>query len=58
MFGLPAASVQQVTGIQGVQLYAGADFVSGDKPTQSTTQGNIPTQTANDQTCQATNPAG
>lgn len=58
MFGLPAANVQEVTGIQGVQLYAGEDFVSGDKPAQSTTQGNIPTQTANDQTCQATNPVG
>lgn len=58
MFGLPATSVQQAAGIEGVQLYAGEDFASGDKPVPAPAAGSIPSQTANDQTCQATNPAG
>lgn len=63
MFGLPASSVQPATAIQGVQLYAGLDFASGDKPVQApasgdAAQGGVAAQTANDQTCQATNPAG
>ncbi|MDD7836561.1 MULTISPECIES: LCP family glycopolymer transferase [Paenarthrobacter] len=58
LFGLPATSVQEVTGIEGVQLYAGEDFATGDKPAPAPAQGTIPSQTANDQTCQATNPAG
>ncbi|WP_405475232.1 LCP family protein [Paenarthrobacter ilicis] len=56
MFGLPASSVQEVTTIQGVQLYAGEDFATGDKPTPAPVT--VPAQTANDQTCQATNPLG
>ncbi|MFJ4209987.1 LCP family protein [Paenarthrobacter sp. NPDC089675] len=63
MFGLPATSVQPATAIQGVQLYAGEDFASGDKPVQAPASGSagaggVTGQTANDQTCQATNPAG
>ncbi|MFI2565880.1 LCP family protein [Paenarthrobacter sp. NPDC018779] len=58
LFGLPASSIQPASAIQGVQVYAGEDFASGDKPTPAPAQGNIGAQTANDQTCQATNPAG
>jgi LCP family protein required for cell wall assembly len=58
-FGLPATSVQQVANIHGVQLYAGEDFVSGDKPTLPTADpGSVVAQTAQDQTCQAANPTG
>ncbi len=59
MFGLPASSVQQVANIQGVQLYAGEDFATGDKPTlPSADPGSVVAQTAQDQTCQATNTGG
>jgi LCP family protein required for cell wall assembly len=59
LFGLPPASVQQVDAVQGVQLYAGEDFATGTKPAQpAPTAGNVVAQTANDQACQATNPAG
>lgn len=59
LFGLPAVSVQQVAGVQGVQLYAGEDFTTGTKPTPpAQAPGNVVAQTANDQICQATNPAG
>ncbi|MCX2746749.1 LCP family protein [Arthrobacter sp. MI7-26] len=59
MFGLPAASVQQVPSVQGVQLYAGQDFATGSKPTLPAPKPNdVVAQTAQDQTCQATNPAG
>jgi hypothetical protein len=32
VFGLPRPSVQQVTGVQGVQFHAGEDFATGTKP--------------------------
>ncbi len=59
MFGLPATSVQQVASVQGVQLYAGQDFATGDKPTLPAPKPNdVVAQTAQDQTCQTTNPVG
>ncbi|QCB97367.1 LytR family transcriptional regulator [Arthrobacter sp. PAMC25564] len=59
LFGLPPASVQQVTGVQGVQLYAGEDFTSGTRPAPPTpAPSDVVAQTANDQTCQTTNPGG
>ncbi|WP_255771726.1 LCP family protein [Pseudarthrobacter sulfonivorans] len=63
LFGLPASSVQQVTNVQGVQLYAGEDFATGDKPTPAPSasgdsSGGVVAQTAQDQTCQAANPLG
>jgi len=59
MFGLPATSVQQVANIQGVQLFAGEDFATGDKPTLPTADpGSVVAQTAQDQTCQAANTGG
>ncbi|WP_423181326.1 LCP family protein [Arthrobacter sp. NyZ413] len=59
MFGLPASSVQQVDAVQGVQLYAGQDFATGDKPTLPAAKpSDVVNQTAQDQTCQATNPLG
>lgn len=59
MLGLPATSVQQVTNIQGVQLFAGEDFATGDKPTLPTADpGSVVAQTAQDQTCQTANPGG
>ncbi|MFP5311476.1 MAG: LCP family protein [Actinomycetes bacterium] len=62
LFGLPAGSVQQVANIQGVQLYAGADFASGTQPaappSSADSPGSVVAQTGGDQTCQATNPAG
>ncbi|MFP3578531.1 LCP family protein [Arthrobacter sp. fls2-241-R2A-200] len=58
-FGLPAANIQQVNNIQGVQLYAGQDFATGDKPVlPAAAPGGIAAKTGNDQTCQATNPVG
>lgn len=59
LFGLPASSVQQVPGVQGVQLYAGEDFATGSKPAAPPSDaGGVVAQTANDQTCQATNSGG
>ncbi|WP_427174609.1 LCP family protein [Arthrobacter sp. 92] len=59
LFALPPASVQQVTGVQGVQFYAGEDFATGTKPVPAAqAPGNVVAQTANDQTCQAANPGG
>ncbi|MET3721864.1 LCP family protein [Arthrobacter sp. UYEF21] len=65
LVGLPASSVQQVTNVQGVQLYAGEDFATGDKPAPAPapansgdSSGTVVAQTAQDQTCQAANPAG
>jgi hypothetical protein len=59
LFGLPPASVQQVPGLQGVQLYAGEDFMTGSKPTPPVrAAGSEVAQTGNDQTCQAANPGG
>lgn len=59
MFGLPATSVQQVASVQGVQLYAGQDFAAGNKPTLPAPKPNdVVAQTAQDQTCQTTNPVG
>ena len=60
-FGLPGTSVQQVSNIQGVQLYAGEDFATGTKPTpapSSAGSGSVVAQTGSDQTCQPANPAG
>ncbi|HET8877889.1 MAG TPA: LCP family protein [Arthrobacter sp.] len=55
VFGLPASSVQQVPGVQGVQLYAGEDFATGSKPTAPQAEaGGAVSQTGSDQTCQAT----
>jgi LCP family protein required for cell wall assembly len=57
LFGLPAAGIQQVAGIQGVQFYAGEDFATGIKPAlPAPTPSDVVAQTANDQTCQTTNP--
>lgn len=59
MFGLPATSVQQDAGVQGVQLYAGEDFTTGAKPAPpARAAGGVVAQTANDQTCQTANPGG
>lgn len=60
IFGLPATSVQQAAGIRGVQFYAGEDFATGTRPTPAPdpAPSNVVAQTAEDQTCQATNPAG
>nr|WP_229748316.1 LCP family protein [Arthrobacter liuii] len=62
LFGLPAASVQKVANIQGVQLYAGADFATGTKPaappSSADSSGSVVAQTGSDQTCEATNTAG
>ncbi|WP_285245551.1 LCP family protein [Pseudarthrobacter sp. fls2-241-R2A-127] len=61
LFGLPASSVQQVANIKGVQLSAGTDFVTGDKPAappSSSDSGSVVAQTGSDQTCQATNTSG
>ncbi|MEZ2389670.1 LCP family protein [bacterium RCC_150] len=59
MFGLPAANVQEVTTVQGVQVYAGQDFATGSKPTLPAPKPNdVVSQTAQDQTCQDTNPLG
>jgi hypothetical protein len=61
LFGLPAGSVQQVANIQGVQLSAGTDFVTGTKPAappSSADSGSVVAQTGSDQTCQATNTSG
>jgi LCP family protein required for cell wall assembly len=58
VFGLPAASVQQASDVQGVQLYAGEDFATGAKPAPAASGGNVVAQTANEQTCQPTNPSG
>ncbi|MFC8409437.1 LCP family protein [Arthrobacter sp. NPDC057259] len=55
VFGLPASSVQQVPGVQGVQLYAGEDFATGSKPAAPPSQaGGAVSQTGSDTTCQAT----
>ncbi|WP_354235286.1 LCP family protein [Arthrobacter sp. UYEF3] len=59
LFGLPPASVQQAAGVQGVQFYAGQDFTAGTKPAPPAQDtGSVVAQTANDQTCQTTNPGG
>ena len=62
LFGLPATSVQQVANIQGVQLYAGTDFATGDKPaappSSADSSGSVVAQTGSDQTCQSANPTG
>ena len=59
LFGLPPASVQQVAGVHGVQLYAGQDFTAGAKPSAPPSDaGGAVSQTANDQTCQATSQGG
>ena len=48
--------------IQGVQLYAGTDFATGDKPaappSSADSSGSVVAQTGSDQTCQSANPTG
>lgn len=58
MFGLPSTRVQPA-GVPGVQLHAGTDFASGTKPAvEVTAPTDLVDQTAEQQTCQATNPFG
>jgi len=58
MFGLPSSRVQPA-GVAGVQLYVGTDFASGSKPAvEAPAPTDFVDQTAEQQTCQATNPFG
>lgn len=59
MFAIPAANAQQVSSVTGIHLYAGEDFATGNKPViPSPPPSDVITQTAQDQSCQATNPFG
>ncbi|GAB4100092.1 LCP family protein [Sinomonas halotolerans] len=51
-FKLPAAQVQPSTAIYGVQLYAGADFTSGDRFVAKVPK-DVVAQTAAEKTCQS-----
>ncbi|MDP9989013.1 LCP family protein [Arthrobacter sp. KFRI-F3372] len=58
MFGLPATRVQPA-GVPGVQVHAGTDFAFGTKPAvEPPSLTDHVSQTAEQQTCQETNPFG
>lgn len=56
VFGLPPANVLAAPGVQGVQLYLGIDFTTGDQPTlPAPSTRDVVSQTAQDQKCQSVN---
>ncbi|MDJ0320103.1 LCP family protein [Pseudarthrobacter sp. PS3-L1] len=54
--GVPATQVAQATGVVGVQVYLGTDFVSGTTYGATSVPPDVVNQTAEDSTCQNVNP--
>jgi ABC-type glucose/galactose transport system permease subunit len=53
---IPATQVLPATGVTGVQVYAGTDFMSGTKMGAVALPSDIVNQTAGDAVCQQANP--